>query len=203
MDAAQRFEEYRAKFLTTDLWRAMVNECEGTGWHREANVGVHTDMLLDWYRTNLMQHRSDAQRIYTMVACLFHDVAKPPSRIVKIGEDGQPKNGYHGHEPRSARMWVQYAVENAADTEQILQFDIYDVRNVAYMIEHHVPFAMKKVAKRTALKKGFYERMGEPGHRAWLDLLLSDQHGRLSDDKENKLKIVDEWMTEWEKVQYA
>ena len=200
MDAVQRFEEFRAKFLKTDLWRAMVNEREGTAWHREANVGVHTDMLLDWYRDNLMQHRSDTQRMWTMVACLFHDVAKPMSRIVKPGPDGQPKNGYHGHEPKSGRVWAVYAVENHADVSEILRFDMSDVEFVKHMIDHHVPFEMKKPGKRIALKRSFYDRNGDHGHRAWLDLLLSDQHGRHSDDKAAKLKKVDEWMAEWDQV---
>lgn len=202
MDALQRFEEFRAKFLQTDLWRAMVNEVEGTEWHREANVGVHTDMLISWYKENLMKHRSQTQAMWTLVACLFHDVAKPTSRVVKM-VDGKEKRGYHGHEPRSARMWSVYAVENHADVTEILRFDLSDVDFVARMIEHHLPFSMKKVQKRINLKRVFYDRNGEPGHRAWLDFLLADQNGRISDKKAENMASTEQWMKEWEEVPLA
>jgi hypothetical protein len=68
------------------------------------------------------------------------------------------------------------------------------------MLEHHVPFGLKDKRKRQDLKQAFFTRMGEAGHRAWIDLLLSDQHGRISDGQAEKLAAVDVWMKEWEQV---
>jgi hypothetical protein len=181
---------------------AMVNEVEGSQWHREANVGVHTNMLLSWYKENLYANRNEKQRLLTMVSCLFHDVAKPPSRQEKWSETRGKYRSYAGHEPLSARMWINYAMENAEDVRDILCFDVVDIANVAFMIEHHLPFDMKKPGKRQALKMAMYRRMGEFGHRAWLDFLLSDQHGRISDDASAKLERVDTWMREWMEVPY-
>lgn len=198
MTAIERFEKFYALFRQTDIWKAMAMEREGTSWHREANVGKHTDMLLEWYRSNLFYHRNDYQRILTLTACLMHDIGKPPSKIKKE-RNGEIVNAYHGHELVSARMWVDYA-SSTPEVKSLLMLSDDDISFIALMIEHHVPFAMTKANKRKALKDSFMTRRGAQGHRAWLDLLLSDQHGRISDDQAEKLKKVDEWMKEWEKV---
>lgn len=198
MTAIERFDRFYANFRQTEMWKAMVLEREGTSWHREANVGKHTDMLLEWYRSNLLDHRNEYQRILTLTACLMHDVGKPPSRIKKE-RNGEIVNAYHGHELISSRMWVNYA-SSTPEVKSLLMLSDDDISFIALMIEHHVPFAIAKANKRKALKDSFMTRRGEQGHRAWLDLLLSDQHGRISDDQVEKLKKVDEWMTEWEKV---
>lgn len=195
MSAFERFEKFYAHFRKTELWKAMAMEKEGTAWHREANVGKHTDMLLEWYKTNLASQRNEYQRILTMTACLMHDVGKPPSKIRKE-RNGEIVNAYHGHELVSARIWTNYAVTEPK-VKDLLMLSSDDISFIALMIEHHVPFAIEKAAKRKALKASFMERRGEQGHRAWLDLLLSDQHGRISDDQATKLKAVDQWMHGW------
>jgi hypothetical protein len=199
-DAVDRFAAFHAQFKKHDWWRAMQNTREDSPWHRESNVSVHTQMLLDWYMNNLVANRSEKQRLLTLVGCLFHDVGKPPSQIIKHSEERGEYRAYHGHEQVSARMWVDYAATNLDHVRELLRFDLEDISNVALMLEHHVPFALKDKNKRKNLKQAFMLRMGEGGHRAWLDLLLSDQHGRISDAQAEKLAAVDAWMTEWEKV---
>jgi hypothetical protein len=202
MSAKERFEYFfKEKFAKTDMWRAMQNERENSPWHREANVAVHTEMLLRWYNENLCSNRSEWQQMITRVACLMHDIGKPPSRIVKESEERGVYNAYHGHELVSARMWTNYAVNNV-DVRDILAFNKEDIAFVALMLEHHVPFALANTRKRHALKMAFYGRKGDEGHRAWLDLLLSDQHGRISDGQAEKLKAVDDWMRGWEQVKW-
>lgn len=202
--AKERFEAFKANFAKTDWWRAMQLEREGTPWHREENVAVHTNMLLRFYDENFAANRNNIQQLMTRVACLFHDVGKPPSRIVRRSPERGEYRAYHGHELVSARMWIDYATGiGKKDVEQILCFTPEQVSFVAFMIEHHVPFALAKVEKRKALKAGMYNRMGEEGHRAWLDLLLSDQHGRISDDQHMKLKAVDDWMYHWERLEFT
>lgn len=178
----------------------MQNTREDSPWHREANVSVHTEMLLRWYGENLAMHRNDHQRMLTMVACLFHDVGKPPAEIKKWSAERGDYRAYHGHEQLSARMWVDYAMSNLDLVTETLRFSITDIANIALMLEHHVPFGLKHKDKRKNLKTAFITRMGEAGHRAWLDLLLSDQHGRISDGQAEKLAAVDVWMAEWEAV---
>lgn len=202
--AKERFEAFKANFARTDWWRAMQLEREGSPWHREENVAVHTNMLLRFYDENFASNRSEQQQILTRTACLFHDVGKPPSRIIKRSPERGDYRAYHGHELVSARMWIDYATgAGKKDVQQMLALSPTEVSHVAFMIEHHVPFALAKVEKRKALKSGMFNRFGEHGHRAWLDLLLSDQHGRISDDQHMKLKAVDDWMYHWERLEFT
>lgn len=200
MTAKERFDVFFKDFRESDLWMAMLNTRENSPWHREANVAVHTQMLLAWYDETYFDNRNDTQRMLSMVACTFHDVGKPPAQVVKTSPERGEYRAYHGHEQLSARMWVDYALTHKDMVENVMRFSLTDVANVALMLEHHVPFGLKDKRKRAALKGAFMTRMGEAGHRAWLDLLMSDQHGRSSDDQAEKLAAVDVWMTEWEKV---
>lgn len=195
-----RFEEFLSRFKKTGIWRNMQLTREDSPWHREDNVAVHTEMLLKWYKDNLYSSRNDSQRMLTMVACLMHDIGKPPSQILKYSEERGEYRAYHGHELVSARMWVDYATTNFGMVSELLKFTVDDVCNIAFFLEHHVPFSMKNPRKRKALKNSLLSRVGEHGHEAYLDFLLSDQHGRISDDQHLKLATVDEWMQEWKKV---
>lgn len=198
--AVSNFEKFFADFRTTDLWKAMVNTRENSPWHREANVGVHTQMLIDWYMNNLEANRNDWQRTMTLVACLFHDVGKPPAEVVKHSEERGEYRAYAGHEQLSSRIWTDYAMQNLDKVQGTLRLSLSDVANVALMLEHHVPFGLKDKTKRKNLKTAFLTRGGDVLHRAWLDLLLSDQHGRISDGQAEKLAAVEVWMNEWENV---
>lgn len=196
-DVVTEFSHFFKEFRSNQLWLDMVNTREDSPWHREANTGVHTEMLLDWYKTNLFNSRSEGQRMLTMVACLFHDVGKPKAQVVKNSPERGEYRSYPGHEQLSARLWVDFALTHKDMVWDGLRFDMHTVSFVAMMLEHHVPFGLKDKRKRKALKDSFMLRMGESGHRAWLDLLLSDQHGRISDDQPEKLAAVDKWMAEW------
>lgn len=199
-EVIDRFTAFFEEFQKTSMWRAMQTTREDSPWHREENVAVHTRMLLDWYKANIFSSRSEDQRMLSMVSCLMHDIGKPPAQIIKFSEARGEYRAYHGHELLSARMWVDYAMSNLDMIKETLRFSLYDISNVAFFVEHHVPFDLKDPRKRKALKDSLIKRTGEAGHRAWLDFLLSDQHGRISDDQAAKLARVDEWMTEWEKV---
>jgi len=198
--AIKEFDAFFETFRKSDLWKAMVNTREDSPWHREANVGVHTQMLIKFYKENFAPHRSETQQVTTLVACLFHDVGKPPAQVTKHSEERGEYRMYAGHEQLSARIWVDYAMTHEAQVSEGLRMDLSDVANIALMLEHHVPFGLKDPRKRKALKDAFMTRMGEAGHRAWLDLLMSDQNGRISDGQAEKLAAVDVWMKEWEKV---
>ena len=178
---------------------AMKLTREDSPWHRESSVWEHTRMCLDWYDRNLSNKRNDQQKMLTRIALTFHDVGKPPCQIIKFSEERGEYRAYHGHEQVSARMWVDFALSNPAICD-LLRITANDISNIAFMIEHHVPFATKDPKKRKALKDALMNRIGESGHRAWLDFLYCDQFGRISDDQAAKLATIAVWMEEWEKV---
>lgn len=195
------FDIFCMHVCQTGFWKAMENTCENSPWHREANVAVHTQMLLNWYDQNLANFRTDRQQIYTRIACLFHDVGKPPAEIQKYSEERGHYRAYHGHEAISARMWVDYAMGPAFTmVKDLFNFTIVDIADIALMIEHHVPFDIKDSRKKKVLKDTLLSRLGPDGHQAWLDFLLSDQHGRWSDDQDAKLVRVSEWMLAWNEI---
>lgn len=200
MSAIERFEAFLCVFKKTELWKAMLNTRENSPWHREENVAVHTEMLLKWYRDNILSARSDEQQILSMVCCTMHDIGKPRAQVVMYSEERGEYRVYRGHELISARLWVDYAMSNFDMIHETLRLDLNDISNIAFFIEHHLPYAIKNQHKRKILKDSIMSRTGEAGHRAWLDFLLSDQHGRISDNQAKKLTEVEVWMKEWQKV---
>jgi hypothetical protein len=56
----------------------------------------------------------ETQQITTLVACLFHDVGKPPAQVTKHSEERGEYRMYAGHEQLSARIWVDYAMTHEA-----------------------------------------------------------------------------------------
>ena len=46
MDAKIKFEMVEKALKSSDLWTVMVNTVEDSPWHREANVAVHTEMVV-------------------------------------------------------------------------------------------------------------------------------------------------------------
>jgi len=193
------FNAWLAGFKTTDLWAAMARTVEDSPWHREANVGVHTEMLLDVWRTTIQPTRPPRQALFTAIACTFHDTGKPPAEIHKFSEARGNYRAYHGHEQVSARLWTDYALSNPEFMARF-SLSLADVSNLAFAIEHHVPFDMKDAQKRRALKATFFDRGGKELHQSWLDLLYCDQYGRTSDDQEVKLARVHDWLRDWENV---
>ena len=200
MTAQEKFNKFFDTFKLTKLWKDMENTHEDSPWHRESSVAVHTQMLLDWYNTHYFSARNEHQQSLTMIACLMHDVGKPMAEVTKFSEERGTYRAYHGHELLSARIWTDYALSAQRHHGFVIDFNLNDIANVALMVEHHVPFALKDKKKRAALKGAFMHRMGEEGHQAWLDLLNSDQHGRISDDQDKKLADVAVWMQEWERA---
>lgn len=199
MHAVEKFNFFFKEFQTTSIWRSLLLTRENSPWHREENVGEHTRMLISWYSKNLLWKRNDRQRIMTMLACLFHDVGKPHAEVTKVSNERGEYRSYAGHEQISARTWVDFALTSSFILNE-LRFSVSDISNIALMIEHHVPFSLKNSRKRISLKSTLINRLGHDGHQAWIDLLLSDQHGRHSDDQAEKLKRVDEWIQEWNQL---
>jgi hypothetical protein len=199
MDAAQQiitFVNFQVDFMKSPEWEAMARTVENSPWHRETSVAVHTQMLLQVLWRDEAPGADSRHRTLTGVACLFHDVGKPPAEVVKFKPERGEYRAYHGHEQLSARMWVDYALRNR-DAVAALELDTADVSHIAFMIEHHVPFQLKDERKRKALKLSMIER---GVHDAWLSLLWCDQHGRISDDQEQKLAAVNVWLEEWRKL---
>jgi predicted kinase len=192
------FVGFYEKFRMSDLWQNMQNTVENSPWHREENVAVHTQMIVDHYLREFAPLRTTKERVMTLLAILFHDTGKPDAEEVKESAERGTYRTYAGHEKISSRTFIDFAMTHA-DWFASLGMDTQDISNVAFMIEHHLPYGLKNVDKRTALKTALAYRLESID--MFYDLLRSDAAGRISDGHAEKLANVENWITEFEQVQ--
>jgi len=186
---------YFNEFHLTDLYYDMVETVEGSPYHREVTVGTHTDMVVAQY----LGYNSvswDKKALLGALACAFHDVGKPTA-CKKNGIKFKPERGnylsFGGHELFSSRMWEDFAV---TEWERLEEFGLVeeDIYKVGWMIEHHLPWGVKKPEKRKAIAQTLHET---GLRRAFIDLLLADTWGRISDDGPEKKAKVEAWIADF------
>ena len=183
---------------TQNMFQCMYQTVENSPWHRESNVGVHTEMVMSEYVNSV--DASTADRIVPTwtrndylggIAAAFHDTGKPASEIIKHSEARGTYRAYHGHELLSARLFETYACD------QVSMFSADEVAAVSFIIEHHMPWDIKDASKRRNLAMTA-ELHG--GVDVFTRHLLADQYGRTSDDQVAKKERADIWATEFIKL---
>jgi hypothetical protein len=174
---------------TLPPFRRMATTVEDSPWHREANVLVHTDMVMDKY-VKLMDGRlspsdlGDEKWTRLMylggIAAAFHDVGKPAAETKQYSETRGEYRRYGGHELLSARMFEDYAVQ------RFPMFSAQEIVMVSWMIEHHL-FWNADTKKQENLARTL-NTFGPMGVDVYTCLLLADQYGRISDDPDKNAK---------------
>lgn len=194
MDYRQRFEHFYARFMTTSLWSDMVATVENSPWHREANVGVHTQMVVEQFMQRTQDVVWSKDHLVGALACMFHDIGKPASMEHVYSEERGNYVRFRGHELVSARLAETYLVEEWAEFRDTLEpFDIY---SICWLVEHHLPFAVQKPHKRASIKT-VVDSLFREDPSVFETMILSDQYGRISDDAESKLAKVHQWIQEF------
>ncbi len=185
---------YFNEFQTDPLYLAMVDTVEDSPWHRERNVGTHTDMVVSQYMLNW--DISDPACVLGALACAFHDVGKPGSKIEKYKPERGTYYAFHGHEVMSARLWEDYAVRNFKRLDELFGLVPTNITEVAFLIEMHKPWDIKKTDKLrdlslTLLKMGD----GAAGYEETFSrVVLADTFGRIADDPEGVRGKASEWV---------
>lgn len=195
--------DYRATLLAQfdalkpfSLFERMQQTVEDSPWHREANVLLHTDMVVNQY-----VHATDVAVEYEErkwnrtdylggIACVFHDVGKPDAEIKKFSEQRGTYRAYHGHELLSARLFESYA------THRFPMFFAEDIFKVCWMIEHHLLWSVEDPQKINNLAM----TASWIGAGQFSRFLLADQAGRVSDDGEAKMEKTMKWMHQFMQV---
>lgn len=195
MDAKIKFEMVEKALKSSDLWPVMVNTVEDSPWHREANVAVHTEMVVAEY----MKRATDPWSKYDFagaVACLFHDVGKPASMVMKFKEERGHYKAFHGHEKVSAREFINFVMSNGI-VKSIFSGMGDDILFItAWMIEHHLPWDIKDKKKRESLMRTCHKFLaGKP--EVFMRVVLADTYGRTSDDQETKRAKSEAWVAEF------
>lgn len=187
--------------MTTEMWAQMEKTVENSPWHREANVATHTLMTMQKFHESFSSKYSDKAQVVGLLALLFHDTGKPAAEEVLEKKDGSGEKyrRYAGHEQESAVVFQQ-AWLSIPQLQALVNDD--EARAIRWMIEHHLPYGYKDKQKRQGLASATFATFSKAGlpYQLFFDCLRSDAAGRISDDHEKKLNDVEEWISEFIKI---
>lgn len=176
---------------------AMQATVEDSSWHREASVWVHTEMVVAeflkiWEESG--RDHDDWIMFRAGIAALFHDFGKPNAEEERTNKEGALYRRYAGHESISATEFRDLATGWgwAALFGEELQLEAEDLYTITVMIQHHLPYAYKDELRLEVLQACWWFN----GHDLFpfFALLRADARGRISDDHEQKLANVEEWI---------
>ena len=188
------FNEVTFAFKASPEWQKMVETVENSPWHREANVAVHTEMVVAEYMSRAPEVW-EAKDFAGAVAVLFHDVGKPASKIEKFSEARGNYFAFHGHEKVSARMFIDFVMSNVWVRQMFKNIGGDILFIAAWMIEYHLPWDIKDTRKRDNLFRTVHQYLGGP--EVFLNVVLADTYGRISDDAAEKRAKSEEWVTKF------
>lgn len=191
---------YFNSFHLDELYTTMETVTEDSPHHREVNVGIHTDMVVAEYLGQAFDEPSvnewAEEDLYGAFAAAFHDVGKPAART----EAYKPERGtyyrYGGHELISTRLWEDWAVRNWKFLVSEFEFTADSIYCIGWLIENHLPWAIKKPEKRKQLALGVMRTVMFSDY--FINLVKADTWGRISDDQDEKRQKVNDWCSEFE-----
>jgi len=182
---------YFNEFSLDDLFTTMCNITEGSPHHREGNVGIHTNMVVGQYLTMPFD-------VIGAFACAFHDVGKPRAMETAYSEARGTYYRFGGHELISARLWENWAVQYWHILKERFGFVPYDIYRVSWLIENHLPWGIKKPAKRKTIALSVNALYDDTS--TFTNVLMADTWGRISDDYIEKRETVIQWCTDFEQL---
>lgn len=197
-----KLEQFVAEFKLTPQWATMAGTVENSPWHREANVAVHTEMVMQQFADKFAHQYTETERKVGTLALLFHDTGKPSAEEVLEKKDGSGEKyrRYAGHEQNSAVTFQECYLQMPSLRALLTQ---HEARAVRWMIEHHLPYGYKDAQKRKGLAVATHAALHEAGcsYDLFFDCLRSDAAGRISDDHETKLQAVEDWIKNFEQIE--
>lgn len=197
----QQLVDFINYFKTTPYWATMVATVEDSPWHREANVAVHTEMIIHEYLKNFAADRSMQEIKLAFISIVFHDTGKPSAEEVLDKKDGTGQyRRYAGHEQDSAATFAECYVKMP---ELRALLNEKEARAVRWTIEHHLPYGMTDKIKRRGLRVATQATYQEAGlsDRTFFDVLRSDCWGRISDDHDTKKAAVEDWIKTFQQIE--
>jgi predicted kinase len=201
MSRTEKLNAFIKEFKNSEIWRAMRDTVENSPWHREANVAVHTEMVMQEYLDKFYKSSSEAENVVSLLALLMHDIGKPRAEEVLEKKDnpGEFYRRYANHEQDSAALFMELYVTSSVIQEIISPLE---ARAVRWIIEHHLPYGLKDKKKRQSLAISTHCTLAEAGlsYNVFFSCLRSDAAGRISDDHQKKLADVESWINEFSLV---
>lgn len=183
---------YFNEFQSTPLFKAMNNTVEGSPWHRENSVGIHTNMVVAHFIANTRAGSPwDRDDVARALVCAFHDVGKPTAKTAKHNETRGDYFSFPGHEQKSARLWEDYAATNWIELQRLFNLQPHHIYKIGWMIEYHKPWGIKKPHKLELIARTIAE-ISWPD--AFGEILLADASGRIQDDRVDNIAQADDWV---------
>jgi predicted kinase len=177
----------------------METVTEGSPWHREKNVLVHTQMVVGEFlhRWDRCFDDREVDGFIGALAAAFHDVGKPDSMEAKFKPERGNYFSFHGHEIISARLFEDWIVTNYKSIVSLTKqhFVADDIWRAAWSIENHVPWEVKN-----DILRGYLAKSAKYIGPLFQTLLVADQWGRISDDQQVKIVRVNDWMNDFMKL---
>lgn len=184
---------YFGEFAKTPLYSAMERTTEDSPWHREANVAVHTNMVLAHFMSSSPDWR--CEELCCALALAFHDVGKPTAKIECNSKTRGTYLRFSGHEQTSARLWEDYACNQwttLRDSFGLLPRHIY---TIGWMIEYHKPWDIKKPEKLKKLALTINEITTA---QSFGSVIMADTRGRIQDDRPTSMHQASNWVSDME-----
>jgi predicted kinase len=196
MNLRQKFIHwYYNEFHIDPLYLEMSEMSEDSPFHRERNIGVHTDMVVATYLTHSPEYWSTNDFVGALAAA-FHDIGKPNVMEIAYKKERGNYKKFNGHEVYSARLWEDWSIRNWNFLEDVSQqtfladnkLSVVDTISLiiyatGWIIEHHLPWKIKKYEKlhRLALTSN---ALFNDAH-IYTNVLIADAEGRLCNDDKN------------------
>lgn len=193
------YQWYENEFRNTELYADMAATREGSPYHREESVGVHTDMVVEKYMEIVScdsfasNDVSEHDLLLGAFASAFHDVGKPEACEDFVGPDGTMWKRFRGHEHLSGRLWEDWALTNIDMLATRFSLSYHDIFVVGWMIQQHQPWSTKKIDPICMTVSRFF---GHP--HAYLSMLRADAYGRYVDEPEKQRERVESWCANFE-----
>lgn len=182
---------YFNEFAKTPLFTGMSNTVEDSPWHREANVAIHTNMVVAHYIASINKTEWDRDDVCRGLALAFHDVGKPTAKVEKFSEARGKYFRFSGHEQASARLWEDYACAQWSTLQNLFGLLPKHIYKIGWIIEYHKPWDIKKHDKLKKLALTINEL-------TWADsfgeVIMADTRGRIQDDRPASMTQAKVWV---------
>lgn len=205
-DNLSTFHSLYETFKQTDLFAAMAGMVENNDWHLEANVGVHTDMVVNEYLSRIDGDMSHEQ-LLGAIACMLHDIGKPVVCTEIIKDDGSIRLTSPGHELESARLAEDYLVSMWDELPTTLTPT--DIFRICWLIQNHLFYRITKKQKLKDLRTtSRYIVSGlikddDKFDDIFVRCITADAMGRIGVDNDATKSQLDSWVDAYNAIDIA
>lgn len=195
----EQFKNFVMSIIERRHGDVMKSTVENSEWHREENVFVHTQMVVNEFMQRSVDFSFNEFRL-GLIVCAYHDTGKYWVR------QEHPNGGFsfYNHEVNSANIlrndyWVD------PEVRAIFSDDEAEMNFVRFLIQTHLPYKMQgkqlSVLKASIIYYGDQAMLtAEQSLKIFKNCILSDAMGRISDNHADKIENVYTWFSNFDNL---